>query len=411
VTLSQKLWAIQPEDELSYPPIDVARAEETPAVRAVDEILSAAIAARASDVHIEPYAEGGRVRERVDGVLRDARRLGRDTFERVLSRLKLLAGMDIADKRVPQEGRYCTRLRGRSVEARVSSMPTVSGEKLAIRLLEPEGSIPRLEELGMPSALALRYRELVHAPSGFLVVCGPTGSGKTTTLYASMMERNVAGQQLCTVEDPVEIRLPGVAQLQVNVRAGVTFAAALRSFMRQDPNVIMVGEMRDADTASVACAAALCGQLVLTTMHGNDSLHALDRLSELGVSRRSVAASLTAVVSQRLVRQLCPHCKIAAPAPAGAERFGIPEGTAIARPSACERCAGSGYLGRSAVFEMAVMTPALRDAVEAGAPLRRRRAAATGGGYESMQRGALELVRKGETSLEEIVRVLGGSVE
>lgn len=392
MTLSQKLWVLnEPEGEISYSGVDAARVEETPVVRAVDEILNSAAVARASDVHIEPFAGGGRVRERVDGVLRETRRLSDEHFDRVLSRLKLLAGMDIADRRLPQEGRYCTRLGGRYVEARVSSLPTVAGERLAIRMLEPQSDVPRLEELGMPVAMAQRFREFVHAPAGFIIVCGPTGSGKTTTLYSALAERNVVGQQLCSVEDPVEVRLPGVAQVQVNVRAGVTFAVALRAFLRQDPDVVMVGEMRDTETAAVASSAGLCGQLVMTTLHANDALHALDRLLELGLSSQAIAASVSAIVSQRLLRQLCVDCKIGA--------------TAVG----CDRCAGSGYRGRSAVFEIVAMTPELRSAIESRLPVDMRRAVACDGGFETMHHWATRGVLDGETSVEEVTRVLGAA--
>ena len=408
MTLSQKLWVpIEPEGELSYRRVEAARVVETPVVRAVDEILNSAAAARASDVHIEPFSDGGRVRERVDGVLRETRRLSGEHFERVLSRLKLLAGMDIADRRLPQEGRYCTRLSGRYVEARVSSLPTVAGERLAIRILEPQSAVPRLEELGMPLPMARRFREFVHAPAGFVIVCGPTGSGKTTTLYSALAERNVDGQQLCSVEDPVEVRLPGVAQVQVNVRAGVTFAVALRAFLRQDPNVVMVGEMRDAETAAVASSAGLCGQLVMTTLHANDALHALDRLMELGLSAQTIVASVSAIVSQRLLRQLCIDCKVSATVGPEAAWLGIESGTVAAAPRGCERCAGTGYWGRSAVFEIIEMTPALRSAIESRLPLEMRRTLAGSDGFETMQRWAARSVLDGETSVEEASRVLG----
>ena len=380
MTLSQKLGVpFEPEGEPSYS-----------VVRALDEIFASAAGARATDVHLEPFAPGGRVRERVDGVLRESRRLEGDVFDRVASRLKLLAGMDITDRRLPQEGRYCTRARGRSIEARISSMPTVCGERIAIRLLQPQSQIPNLEELGMPAAMAERYRKALHAPSGFVIVCGPTGSGKTTTLYASVAERNVAGQHVCSVEDPVEILLPGVAQLQVNARAGLTFTSALRAFLRQDPDVVMIGEMRDADTASVASAAALCGQLVLTTLHANDALAAVDRLCELGLRPRTVAACVTAIVSQRLVRELCVNCK-------GPGEKGV----------ACERCSGSGFWGRSALFEMAVMTAELRRAIETGAPHGERLEIARRDGYEPMELAARRSVAEGRTTPSETDRVLG----
>lgn len=410
MTLSQKLWVpIEPEGELSYRRVEAARVEETPIVRAVDEILNGAAAARASDVHIEPFAGGGRVRERVDGVLRETRRLSGEHFDRVLSRLKLLAGMDIADRRLPQEGRYCTRLSGRYVEARVSSLPTVAGERLAIRMLEPQSAVPRLEELGMPSALARRFRDFVHAPAGFAIVCGPTGSGKTTTLYSALAERNVVGQQLCSVEDPVEIRLPGVAQVQVNVRAGVTFALALRAFLRQDPNVVMIGEMRDAETAAVASSAGLCGQLVMTTLHANDALHALDRLLELGLSPQAIAAAVSVIVSQRLLRQLCVDCKTSVAAGSESGWLGIEAGEIVAAAAGCDRCAGTGYWGRSAIFEIVEMTAELRCAIESRAPVEVRRAVVCGTGFEAMLRSAARSVRDGETSVEEASRVLGAA--
>jgi len=410
VTLSQKLWVrIEPEGELSYRRVDAERVEETPVVRAVDEILNAAAAARASDVHIEPFADGGRVRERVDGVLRETRRLSSEHLDRVLSRLKLLAGMDIADRRLPQEGRYCTRLSGRYVEARVSSLPTVAGERLAIRMLEPQSAVPRLEELGMPLGVARRFRDFAHAPVGFLIVCGPTGSGKTTTLYSALGERNVVGQQVCSVEDPVEVRLPGVAQVQVNVRAGVTFAVALRAFLRQDPDVVMVGEMRDAETAAVASSAGLCGQLVMTTLHANDALHALDRLMELGLSPQAIAASVSVIVSQRLLRQLCIDCKTCVTAGTDARWLGIDAESLVGAPGGCDRCAGTGYWGRSAIFEMIEMTPPLRSAVENRLPVEMRRVVAGNGGFETMQSWAARRVLDGETSVEEAARVLGAS--
>jgi type II secretory ATPase GspE/PulE/Tfp pilus assembly ATPase PilB-like protein len=408
VTLSQKLWVLnEPESEISYSPVDAARVEETPVVRAVDEILNSAAVVRASDVHIEPFAGGGRVRERVDGVLRETRRLSSEHFDRVLSRLKLLAGMDIADRRLPQEGRYCTRLGGRYVEARISSLPTVAGERLAIRMLEPQSEVPRLEELGMPLTMARRLREFVHAPAGFIIVCGPTGSGKTTTLYSALAERNVVGQQLCSVEDPVEVRLPGVAQVQVNVRAGITFAVALRAFLRQDPDCVMVGEMRDAETAAVASSAGLCGQLVMTTLHANDALHAFDRLLELGLSAQAIAASVSAIVSQRLLRQLCVDCKIGATTGREAEWLGIASGSIANVPGGCDRCAGSGYRGRSAIFEIVAMTPELRSAIESRLPVEMRRAVACEGGFETMHRWASHSILDGETSVDEVSRVLG----
>ncbi len=384
-----------------------ASTDDRPAIHAVDEMFDAAIRAGASDLHVEPYGEGGRVRERIDGMLREARPISPRLLPRVLSRIKLLAGMDIADRRLPQDGRYSIERPGGTIDARVSSMPTIDGEKLAIRLLDGRQQIPSIEALGMNGSMCERFRRLVHAPAGFLVVCGPTGSGKTTTLYASMRERNVAGQQLCSIEDPVEIRLAGIAQVQVNLRAGLTFAAGLRSFLRQDPNVIMIGEMRDPDTAAVATSAALCGQLVLTTLHSNDALCALERLIELGLSPRGVAASVTAIVSQRLVRRLCERCKQKTIAETSACAFGIAPGSVVFEAVGCTACDGSGHHGRRGVFEMVEMSPELRHAVERASAPDVVREAAERGGYLPIAVDAGRLIGAGVCSVAEASRVLG----
>lgn len=385
-----------------------AAGDDRPAVHAVDEIFDTAIRAGASDVHIEPFGAGGRVRERVDGMLRESRTLSPRLLPRILSRIKLLAGMDIADRRLPQDGRYSIERSDGTIDARVSSMPTIDGEKLAIRLLDGRQQIPTIEALGMSEPLCERFRRFVRAPAGFVVVCGPTGSGKTTTLYASMRDRNVPGQQLCSIEDPVEVRLPGIAQVQVNLRAGLTFASGLRSFLRQDPNVIMIGEMRDSETATVATSAALCGQVVLTTLHSNDALCAFERLVELGLSPRGVAASVTAILSQRLVRRLCVRCKRKGVAGISAEPFGIRSGSVVAESGGCPACHGSGYNGRRALFEMVEMSPELRYAIEtSAAPAAVRETAERTGGYVPMAIDAGRLIADGESSIAEAVRVLG----
>lgn len=374
-----------------------ASADDRTTINVVDDIVSAAVARRASDVHLEPFGSGGRVRERVDGLLRESRMLSSHLLPRILSRVKLLAGMDIADRRLPQDGRYTIAGASGCVDVRVSSLPTIDGERLALRLLDAGQEVPSLEDLGMPAALAARYRRCIHAPAGFVVVCGPTGSGKTTTLYASMRERNVSDQQLCSIEDPVEIRVRGIAQVQVNVRAGLTFAAGLRAFLRQDPNVIMVGEMRDGETAAVAASAALCGQLVFTTLHSNDALRALMRLMELGLSARGVGSAVTAIVSQRLVRRLCAGCKREA---AGSGAF---------EAAGCDACEGTGYRGRCGLFEMLEMTPEVRRAVETGAPPSVLREAASRAGYEPLQCHADRLIAAGACSRIEAKRVLGSA--
>ncbi len=359
--------------------------DDPPAIRAVDRLHESAVRLKASDIHLEPTRAGGRVRLRVDGILRESEQLPRELFHHMVSRVKLLAAMDIAERRLPQDGRYTLERCGRTLDARVSSMPTIAGEKLVVRLLDMQAEIPSLASLGMTASVLERYRRAVHAAHGFIVVCGPTGSGKTTTLYASLAERNVDGQHLCTVEDPVEVQMAGVAQVQVNPRAGLTFASALRAFLRQDPNVIMLGEMRDAESAGVAMSAALSGQLVMTTMHASDAPLAIERLVEFGLDRHTLAAGLSAVVSQRLVRRVCGYC----------------------RAVGCARCAGAGYRGRTAIFEFLPMTSAVRSAVARGETALDLAEIASRAGYEPMMTEALALVARGETSRGELERVLG----
>jgi type II secretory ATPase GspE/PulE/Tfp pilus assembly ATPase PilB-like protein len=376
---------------------------DSPAIRALDEIHAEALRQGASDVHLEPLPEGGRVRQRVDGVLHEVQVLTTDVFCALASRVKLLAGMDIADRRQPQDGRYSIAAAAREVEARASSMPTIFGEKIVIRLLDHHTAIPSLAGLGIPEHYAQRYQHAIESPHGFIVVCGPTGSGKTTTLYASLAHRNSCSSNLCTVEDPVEIRIPGIAQVQVNPKAGVTFASALRGFLRQDPNVIMVGEMRDEETASVAAAASLSGQLVLTTVHAGSAVTAVRRLVELGVSRQVLGAGLTAVVAQRLVRRLCTHCRVPAPARG---TFGIGAGTCTFAPGGCGRCGGSGYAGRTAIFEFAFIDRIAGELISSGGSdgdlLRHLQST----GFETMQSDGEQRVLAGQTSFDEISRVL-----
>lgn len=381
-----------------------------PAVRAVEATLQRAVAARASDVHVEPVADGGgRIRLRIDGILRAAEPLPPELYAPFVSRIKLLAGMDIANRRLPQDGRYSVTVAARRVDARVSSVPTLDGEKLVIRLLDHELSLPRLGDLGMSESMLAAYRAVARAPWGFVVASGPTGSGKTTTVYAALAELDRGVRNVCTVEDPIEARLGGVTQVQVNARAGLTFPAVLRAFVRQDPDVLMIGELRDNETCAVGVGAALAGQIVFTTVHSNDAPRTIDRLVELGVSRHSLAAALTAVVAQRLVRKLCERCRIAdetrvltnVPGPAVTRRFG---------PGGCARCAGTGYSGRTGVFELLVIDDALRDAIAGGASSATIARIASEAGHRGLLPDALTKLDAGITSIAEIARVVGGIV-
>lgn len=382
--------------------------DDAPAIKRVDLLLARAIAAHASDVHVEPAADGARVRLRIDGVLRETDPIASELSAASISRLKLLAGLDIAERRVPQDGRCSIPFDGRLIDARVSSVPAIGGEKLVVRLLDHFGAAPRLHGLGMPDEMRSRYREAATAPFGFVVASGPTGSGKTTTLYASLGELDVGRLNVCSVEDPVEIRVPGVTQVQVHARAGVTFAAALRAFMRQDPDVLMVGEMRDQETAAVAASAALSGRLVFTTLHANDALRSIERLLELGVPRHALAAALAGIVAQRLVRLLCERCRTGEPIPPSIRNAHRLAQTRWYVARGCRACDGTGYLGRTGVFELLLFDDTLRDAVGSGASSGELVRQASRTGYRPMREDGLGKVLRGLTSFAELQRVVGG---
>ena len=381
--------------------------DDAPAVRAVDLVFARAIAAHASDIHVAPSAQGGYVRLRVDGTLRELETIPAALFAPFCSRIKLIAGMDIADRRQPQDGRCGIPFESREIDARVSSIPTIDGEKIVVRLLDRYATTPRLESLGMSSDLLAAFRAASHAPWGFVVVSGPTGSGKTTTLYASIDELDTRARNICSVEDPVEMRLRGTSQVQVNARAGLTFAGVSRAFMRQDPNVVMIGEMRDAETASVAVSAALAGQIVFTTLHANDAPRTIDRLIELGVARHSLAAALSAVLAQRLVRVLCEQCRVRETIPAKLRVDLHTERDSWFVAAGCHGCAGSGYLGRTGVYELMPVDDPLRDAIATGASSVQIALLAARRGYRPMLEQGIAHVLDGRTSFAELIRVLG----
>jgi type IV pilus assembly protein PilB len=382
------------------------RGDEAPAVRAVARLYERAVGEHASDVHVEPTGRGGRVRFRIDGILREVETIPEGLYGAVISRIKLLAGMDITDKRQPHDGRYSVRVDRREIDARVSSIPTIDGEKVVVRLLDLHTKSSTLAGLGMEGGILERYLRAVRAPYGFVVVTGPTGSGKTTTLYASLAELNSPTKNICSVEDPIEMKLPGVSQVQVHPKAGVTFPSALRAFMRQDPNIVMVGEMRDRETAAVGIAAALTGQLVLTTLHSNDAPRTVERLVELGVDRHAIASALTIVLGQRLVRRLCEHCRRSVPVPQiVAARAGTPAPRTFGAVG-CELCAGTGYVGRIGLFELLVVDDELRDAIAGGASSVQLTAIGRGSGYRPMFDEGIRIVAQGRTTLEELQRVV-----
>jgi type II secretory ATPase GspE/PulE/Tfp pilus assembly ATPase PilB-like protein len=396
-----------------------AAARDATAVDVVDGLLAHAVAHRASDVHVEAGDDGATVRLRVDGVMRPGPAVPAALAPAVASRLKILAGLDIADRLRPQDGRALVKAGGRAVELRVASLPTVRGENLVLRLLDPDAGHPALDALGLRPADAERLGRLLDAREGLVLVTGPTGSGKTTTLYAAL-GRVLArgGVNVITVENPVERRLPGVVQVQTHERAGLTFAAALRAILRQDPDVVLVGEVRDRETAAVAAQAALTGHLVLATLHTADAVGAVTRLGDVGVEPFKLAAALRGVVAQRLLRRLCPACRRPAPPgwrdprlvgrpPDGEPAWVPPTAPADApRAPACAECDGGGYRGRVPAVEVLLADAAFAGAVAAGAGPDALRRAARAGGTASVWASAVGHVRAGTTSVAELLRVL-----
>lgn len=387
-----------------------ASSEEAPIIRAVNKILQQAIKEGASDVHIEPQENDLRVRMRVDGVLREVMTLSRNIFPPMVSRLKIMAGMDIAEKRMPQDGRIQIKNSLKTIDLRVSSLPAIFGEKIVLRLLDKDNQFLTLDQLGFRPGLSQQYKGLIKAPYGMLLLTGPTGSGKTTTLYASLNEINDAGSNIVTIEDPVEYVLPGIIQVQTNSKAGLDFAHGLRSILRQDPDIIMIGEIRDSETASIAVRAATTGHLVFSTLHTNDAAGALTRLVDMGVEPFLVASSVIGVVAQRLVRRICPYCREEYEVmPGDRERhyFQVPDEQRLVlkRGKGCAQCGFTGYLGRLAVHEIMTLTHEIRSLILKKATTESIRHQAMAEGMESLFVDGLVKVRNGLTTVSELLRV------
>lgn len=384
--------------------------KSTPAMRLVSQTISAAVAKQASDIHIEPQSGDTSVRVRVDGMLRDLIRVPRSLQSSVVSRIKILADMDIAERRAPQDGRFMVKFGGSKIDLRVSTLPTQHGEKVVMRLLQTDAPMQQFENLGLAPAIAADLRRIIALPQGMLLVTGPTGSGKSTTLYSALSTLRKPTVNIITVEDPVEYELPGINQVQVNNKAGLTFANCLRSILRQDPNVIMVGEIRDKETAEIALKAAQTGHFVLSTLHTNDSVAAVSRLLDLGVPGFMIAASVSGIIAQRLVRRLCSCRGEMAASPAYRSRLieagmsELPESQLV--PVGCDICDGTGYKGRVGVYELLIFNDAIRAAVRDGARNDEMRNMARSNGMKLMQEYALERVKEGLTTIEEISRVI-----
>jgi general secretion pathway protein E len=395
--------------DLEDAPLDdlVHMANEAPVVRLVNLLLLEALDSRASDVHLEGYPEGLRVRYRVDGVLQDAPSPPPHLTAAVVSRLKIMAELDIAERRLPQDGRIQLRLQNRQVDVRVSTLPTLRGESVVLRLLDKERGRIALTALGMAQDTMERFREVIQRPHGIVLATGPTGSGKTTTLYAAVDLIRTGREKILTVEDPVEYQLPGVPQVPVNEKAGVTFATALRALLRQDPDVMLVGEIRDPETAEIATQAALTGHLVLSTLHTNDAPTALTRLLDLDVAAYLVASTVDAVLAQRLVRVICADCREPVRLDAAASRVLEPEGGEARawRGAGCAACRTTGYRGRTGIYELLVMDDDLRVEVQRRRGSGELRQLAVSRGMRTLQEDGLRLVREGVTTLEEVLRV------
>jgi general secretion pathway protein E len=386
-------------------------ANQPPVIRYVNLLVREAYDAGASDIHLESGRGGLAARFRLDGVLAPAPEPPAELHHAVVSRVKLLAELDIAERRRPQDGRIRVRLEQRELDLRVSTVPTLFGESVVLRLLDRGGRPVTLGELGMPAGVLAGMERLAKRPHGMLLATGPTGSGKTTTLYAALGLREAAAEKIVTVEDPVEYQLPGVTQVPVHRQAGVTFAAALRSILRQDPDVVMVGETRDPETAEIAVQAAMTGHLVFSTLHTNDAVSAVPRLLDLGVPDYLVAATVEGVLAQRLVRRVCDACRVAyEPAPETVARLAGdgPRPRMLVRGAGCRACRGTGFRGRLGVFELLEMDDALREAVARRAPAAELRALARAAGMRPMRADGWEKVTEGLTTAEEVTRVLQG---
>lgn len=386
----------------------VAR-EETPAesaIEAAELILRQALERRASDVHIEPGAEGMRVRLRIDGVLHPLSSLPVTQPAALLARLKILGGLDIAERRLPQDGQFSLAIAGQSASFRLATLPVYGGEKAVIRLLQSESAALSLDKLGLPPAQLRLFMAALAQPQGLILVTGPTGSGKTFTLYSGLSALNRPEKNLCSVEDPIEIPLSGINQTQIHNRKGLDFNRVLRALLRQDPDVIMVGEIRDAETAEIAVKAAQTGHLVLSTLHTNSTAETLTRLRQMGIPGYLLGPALKLIVAQRLVRRLCPHCRQPAQAVAHYPTEIWPGTLQTWRAPGCDHCF-SGYFGRLALFELLPINARLQNAIAAEMPLENLLTLAKQQGLRPLLVSGLEAVSRGDTSLEEMQRVIG----
>jgi general secretion pathway protein E len=386
-------------------------ASEVPVIRLVNQMLARALESRASDVHIEPFENQLKVRYRIDGILHEVEPPPRQLKAAVISRLKILAQLNIAERRLPQDGRIKIRLAGKDVDLRIATVPTLYGESVVIRLLERAQIFTQMDAMGFPATILQHFNEMISKPHGMMLVTGPTGSGKTTTLYGALQKINDPGKKIITIEDPVEYQLSGVNQIQVKPQIGLSFANGLRSIVRQDPDVIMVGEIRDAETAEIAVQAALTGHLVFSTLHTNDAAGAISRLLEMGVQDYLLSSSLLGVLAQRLVRRLCASCRKEVPFmgfDGNEPALALPS---VERPQTvwdavgCDRCSGTGYLGRVGIFELLPVTSEICKVIVQRADAGMIRSLAVQQGLRLLREDGWDKVRQGVTTVAEVLRV------
>ena len=381
-------------------------ASEAPVIKYVNNLIDTAVKRRASDIHMEPYAEGFYIRLRIDGILHEYEITPSTMQPAIVSRTKLLAGLDIAERRLPQDGKISMRISGVELDLRVSTMPTVYGEGVVIRLLEKGNIILEMSQLGMQTDVEESFRKMITVPDGILLVTGPTGSGKTTTLYCALNHINSGSNKIITLEDPVEYQLQGINQIQVRPEIDLTFAKGLRSIVRQDPDVIMVGEIRDLETAEIAVQSSLTGHLVFSTLHTNDAISAVARMIDMGVERFLLSSSLRAILAQRLVRQICPECKVVK----GhiSEYLGYVPGDddfLMYRGQGCSACSNTGFIGRIGVYEFLLISDELGKGISQGLDLIDLRKIADEEGFHTMFADGLQKVKAGITSFSEVMRV------
>lgn len=383
-------------------------ASEAPIIRLVNHLFARAMDLNASDIHFEPNEDHLDVRCRVDGIMTRIERLPIKIHTAVASRLKLMARLDIGEKRLPQDGRIDSRIGNKQLDMRVSTLPGVHGESVVLRILDRSDTAVSLQQLGMPESILGKYQQLITQPHGMILITGPTGSGKTTTLYATLEKINSEKQKIITVEDPVEYQLEGITQIQANSSIGLTFAAGLRSIVRQDPDVLMVGEIRDHETAEIAIESALTGHLVFSTLHTNDAAGAVTRLQDMGVEGYLISSSLLAIQAQRLVRRICTDCKVEQALSvdeANVLQIDAVDYPVLYRGTGCERCGGSGYRGRIGLYELLVMSDTIRHHIASGADANIIRDQAISEGMKTLRQDALEKLAAGLTTPEEVVRV------